>query len=193
MFHKSDSQTHLITQEENMRANFFKKIPMVVLAGILILNFFIHNPGLADANELKWRLAAYFTKQEFKPVGDAEGHVTGQFTRRGLAFFENGDVAIVALSGSVDAIKGKGSIPQVEAHYVFEDGSSWVALLKGTFGPQADGKVHYEMEGDFVSGTGRFEGISGKMTSKGKLLTPFAQETRGDAFFDATATYVTKK
>ena len=47
--------------------------------------------------------------------------------------------------------------------------------------------------GEFIRGTGRFEGIKGikgAVTFSGKEVTPYSKETKSDVYFDATATYI---
>jgi len=44
--------------------------------------------------------------------------------------------------------------------------------------------------GQYINGTGRFEGIKGEVSFNGKYVTPYTKdETKGDAVFDFTSTY----
>ena len=61
-------------------------------------------------------------------------HIIGFYQRRGLAFFENGQVAIFSNQGSFDTIKGKGSYERYDLH-LCEEGSTAIGRVKGTLTP----------------------------------------------------------
>jgi hypothetical protein len=144
----------------------------------------------AAAEQMKWRAFAYVTKLDLAPVGDVEGHVKGPFTRRGLLLLDTGEVAVYANSGVLDQTKGRGSFDG-EATATFDDGSSFTLAFRGTLVPGPGGKPPgvYAIDGQFLRGTGRFDGIAGQVKATGRLLTPFAGETKGDAYYESTAEY----
>jgi hypothetical protein len=143
-----------------------------------------------QAEEMKWRITTYVTKLDLAPVGDVEGHVKGPYTRRGLVILDSGEIGLYLNTGVIEQTKGKGSF-EGDMSITFEDGSSFAGAIRGTLEPGSGGKPLglYKATGAFVSGTGRFQGITGSITSTGKLLTPFGQETKGDSYFDVVANY----
>jgi hypothetical protein len=153
-------------------------------------------PAVAHADEMAWRVVSYLTKNEQKPVGDVEGHVKGEFVRRGLAFFSSGpakgEVAAWVNVGTFENTKGKG-VAHAESTFTFEDGSSFTVrnVTESEPGPRglSVGKVTVE----FSKGTGRFEGITGKGSGTGRNVTPASGETKGDAFYDLVVTYTLPK
>jgi hypothetical protein len=44
-------------------------------------------------------------------------------------------------------------------------------------------------KGEYIKGTGRFQGIKGSSTFSGKYITPYGKETKGDVVMDVTGTY----
>ena len=147
----------------------------------------------AFADEMKWRAVTYVSKFDVKPVGDVEGHVAGTFVRRGLALFEQGDVAVVVNTGTIDVTKGAGTY-KGEGTYTFEDGSSFTAGFQGALQPPpAGGKVAHKGSGEILGGAGRFDGIKGNFTFTGKSMTPYGAETKSETYYDTTATYTLPK
>ena len=148
------------------------------------------NPISAQTKTMKYRLSTYLTNMEVLPVGDAEGHILFTFSRKGLAFFENGEVATFTNWGTQDATKGKGTFD----YYVmltFDDNSTTVAKGQGTMEPGPKGLSLYKGTAEFIKGTGRFEGIKGNLSYTGRQLTPYSKEKGlwSDAYYDATGTY----
>lgn len=126
------------------------------------------------------------------PVGDVEGHVLALTEFRGLVFTD-GDVAVETGWTYCDMIKGKGSC-QNYIKQVFEDGSTIVYKSQFDTAYASDGKTSLfeNGKGEYVMGTGRFAGIKGSLSFKGKRITPVSpglKETRGDFFVEGTGTY----
>jgi hypothetical protein len=48
-------------------------------------------------------------------------------------------------------------------------------------------------KGEYVKGTGKYEGIKGNVTIEGKYITPYNKETKGDAVFNQKASYTLPK
>ena len=73
------------------------------IIGILFITALLLMPATqARAETVKFRLVSYLTKAEWSPVGDVKGHVVGFYSRRGLAFFENGEVAKLTVGDPLD-------------------------------------------------------------------------------------------
>jgi len=139
----------------------------------------------AGAETAKSRTSTYLVHLEVLPIGDVEGHIVGTFSRKGLSFYENGEIATYANWGTLDFIKGNGSF-QGYSLITFQDGSTNWVTWRGT----AEGR-EYKLTGEYIKGTKRFEGIKGTFSGTGKAVTPYSKEkgTLGDAYFDITGTY----
>jgi len=121
-------------------------------------------------------------------IGDpAQGHLRGAWVRRGLTIFEDGEVAAYSALGDFDIAKGKGTISGYDTTF-FDDGSSWSTKFTGQFSVGPKGLWVIPHEGQFIAGTGRFEGISGKLVytsrqiNKQKDFADYA-ETEGSATY----------
>jgi hypothetical protein len=145
----------------------------------------------AGAETVKFKLSTYLVKLEWSPVGDAEGHVIGFFSRRGLAFIENGEVATYSNRGTFDYTKGEGSY-EGYSKLTYEDGSTTVQKFKGT-ATKIEGTKYKSSKGtgEYIKGTGRFEGIKGTVSFAGKNIMPYSKEkgTCGDSYYDVTGKY----
>jgi hypothetical protein len=74
--------------------------------------------------------------------------------------------------------------------FTYEDGATIVQKIQGPFEWASGRKMRlFKGTGEFIRGTGRFEGIKGAVTFSGKEVTPYSKETKSDVSFDATATY----
>ena len=158
---------------------------------LLVVAWVLVSAPLAEAKTEKFRVVNYLVKVEWSPVGDVEGHVIGFWLRRGLVFFENGEVATYSARGWFDSIKGKSSY-EGYGLVTFGDGSTTVSKLQGNLTPiegtkQRSGKG----TGEYIKGTGRFEGIKGSFSYTGKQVTPYSKKegTFSDSYYDVTATY----
>ena len=130
-------------------------------------------------------------------IGDpAQGHLRGAWVRRGLTIFEDGEVAAYSALGDFDITKGKGSISGYDTTF-FDDGSSWSTKFTGQFSVGPKGLWVIPHEGEFVAGTGRFEGITGKLVytsrqiNKHKDFADYA-ETEGSATYTVPPKPATK-
>ena len=93
--------------------------------------------------------------------------------------------------GWFDSIKGKSSY-EGYGLVTYEDGSTTISKLQGNLTPiegtkQRSGKG----TGEYIKGTGRFEGIKGSFSYTGKQVTPYSKKegTFSDSYYDVTATY----
>jgi len=155
------------------------------VASIIIVASLIGSIVQARAETVKSRTSTYLAHFEALPVGDVGGHIVATFSRKGLSFQENGEVATYANWGTLDFIKGNGSF-QGYSLVTFQDGSTYTVRWQGT----VEGSL-YRLAGEFIKGTKRFEGIKGTFSGTGKALTPYSKEkgTLSDAYFDITSTY----
>ncbi len=161
------------------------------LTGVLVITaWLLGSVTWAGAQTMKWKVNNYITQLEYLPITDIEGHVVGVGMRRGLAFFENGEVATYSAQYTFDLINRKGTFKGY-ASYAFEDGSSFWAAFQDTEEPGPRGLLSGRGTGEFIKGTGRFQGIKGSISFTGRELTLYSKEngTLCDTYLDATATY----
>ena len=144
------------------------KKPVWVLFGILVISAWVLGSAIqAGAETMKCRTATVATTDERIPVGDAEGHELGLQILRGLAFFENGEIAKLRVHSIFDVGPGGGqSINYM--FYTFEDGSTIVVRTPRLMVADKPGTFSAQMPGELIKGTGRFEGIKGTTSSTGK-------------------------
>ena len=163
-------------------------IVATIVASVLLVtvSFFATQ---AVAKDVKFSVTCYFTKVEAMPVGDVEGHFISVYEQRGVAIFENGECAAVLIRGTGDVTKGHGTF-QSYSQLTYKDGSKTiskaeanVAISPGEKQPSLKGK------GEWIKGTGKFQGIRGGFTFSGKYITPYSKETKGDSYFEVTGTY----
>jgi hypothetical protein len=184
------NQTSKTKKEETVMATK-KSINIWILLGILIIAAWLLGSATkagAESKPMNYRVSGYLVHNEVLPVGDVEGHTLSIYSRKGLAFFETGEVATFTNWVTSDAIKSK-SISQGYSMVTFEDGSTIVEKLQTTAEPGPKGLSLFKGTGEYIKGTGRFEGIKGSYTYSGKALTPYSKETKGDIYYDVVGTY----
>jgi hypothetical protein len=127
----------------------------------------------AGAETIKLRQVLFITKAEILQVGDVPDHIIGLYDQTGLASFDTGEVASVTQKGTLDYIKGSGTIAGY-CTYTYEDGSTTATKWQGTTRTDPGGKgSRFESTWTYIQGTGRFAGIQGGGTSTGRRFVPF--------------------
>ena len=179
-----------------MRTN---KVTISVLGGIgvlLIAALLLAVATQARAETVKCNYTTQLNKLEYVPLPDVPGHVAFVFERRGVAIFEN-EVAAITITGTADSTKGVGSfMGYTLTTYDYEDGSTTLAKFTGnkSFAPREKLRSYEEMKGECIAGTGRFEGIKGNLSCKGREITPYSKdETKQDNWIEVTASYTLPK
>jgi hypothetical protein len=143
--------------------------------------------SLAGAETMKFRQVQFYTKGEVLQIGDVPDHIIGIYDQTGLASFETGEVASLALKGTLDYIKGSGTI-QGYSILTFEDGSTMASKWQGSTRPDPSGKgSRWKGTFTFIQGTGRWAGIQGGGTFTGRRIVPFGAGAQ--AYTDNTGTY----
>jgi hypothetical protein len=113
------------------------------------------------------------------------------YERRGVAIFKN-EVAVLEIQGTFDYIKGKGTW-EVYSQITFKDGSTFTYKLQGAM-TIVEGVKLINGKGKYIKGTGRFEGIKGKLSLTGRYITPITKDkTKGDNWTEVTGTYTLPK
>jgi hypothetical protein len=141
----------------------------------LITAFTLMLAAQAGAETVKYNYTTNHTRVEWVSVPDMKGHIAGIWERRGVAIFEN-EVAALTMRGTFDGKKGKLSI-QGYSQTTFKDGSTITQKTQCTLSPPPGEKLRlYEGKGEYIEGTGRFEGIKGTITFTGREITPFTHD-----------------
>jgi hypothetical protein len=143
-----------------------KMIMALILAVILSIAF---APVVieAGAESMNFKAASMIDKVERVKVTLIDGVTIGVVDRRGLAIFENGDVATMSCRAIFDTKKGF----QGYSSMSFDDGSTLVLSWKGPTSILPPGGKYrgYSMKVEYAKGTGRFEGIKGSGTFTAKI------------------------
>ena len=178
-----------------MRKN---KMTIAILGciGIFLIASLILVPA-AQAGEktVKFKLIGPLTRIEAVPIPDVEKHAIGVLERRGVAIYEDGETAAYHTRATFDSIRGKGGSFWGYSDYTFADGSTIISKYQGTsWVPSGEKLYSLKSTGEYIKGSGRFEGIKGKVTFSGKYVTPYTKDkTKGSAVVDVTGTYTLPK
>ena len=164
-----------------------KKIVMVSI--VLAIVFSV---SIALAEEAEWTVASYITKAELLPVPDAEKHAVGMYERRGVANFKNGETAAYHTRGTYDFTMGNGPF-RGYTDMTYNDGSMVVVKYTGELASEPGKLPTLTGKGEYVKGTGKYEGIKGNISFTGKYITPHNEETKGDQIVNAKGTFTLPK
>jgi hypothetical protein len=137
----------------------------------------------------KYWAVGQLVKYEGISVTDVEGHMLGIFESRGLVHIED-EVAVVTSWVQGDLINGTGPM-QGYTRYEYEDGSTIFTKThyRAKSSPDLKTSTYEDGEGEYILGTGRFEGIKGSSSWKGKRITSVSRERRGDWIIEGTMKY----
>jgi len=101
------------TQNSKKEVTIMARISKIIaLAALIMTAFLLMSVIQAGAATMKFRIVMFHTKAEIINVGDVEGHIIGAGETTGLASFETGEVAVVALKWTVDYIIRNRSRPE---------------------------------------------------------------------------------
>ncbi len=165
-------------------------IMTLVLTFLLMVGLGIFSTH-TKAEELKWKSISYLSNVQAIPVADEEGHMIGVFERRGSAIFEDGEMAACLGIGTFDWTKLDGPGGSYW-QFTFKDGSAIWSKVQFTSRIPPGEKLNFlESKGEFIKGTGRFDGIKGGYTCKGPYITPFTPDkTKGDMILECSGTRI---
>jgi hypothetical protein len=157
----------------------------------LIAALILVSAAQAGEKTVKFKIVAPITKMEFILVPDMKGHVIGVLERRGVAIYENGEIAAYHGMISFDAFKEQATWSGY-SEISYADGSMTICKSQGTRSGSMPRLI--KGTGEYIKGTGRFEGIKGKVSFEGKQNIPYTKDaTKGDLVSDATVTYTLPK
>jgi len=141
-----------------------------------------------EAETMNFKLVSMVEKLEMVNVTGLEGATIGVMDRKGLAMFDNGDIATTACRGIFDTKKGF----QGYSSLTFDDGSTLVLSWKGpTSRVPAGGKYGgFTADFEYANGTGRFAGIKGAGSFKEvKPLWDEDFKAKGFTYYEFTGEY----
>jgi hypothetical protein len=145
----------------------------------------------AGEKTVKYKIVAPITKMEFIPVPDMKGHIIGVLERRGVAIYENGETAAYHAQLTFDKSKDQ-NLWGGYFDLSFSDGSINITKYQGTTSYNKPPLI--KGTGEYIKGTGRFEGIKGEVSFNCKVVTPYTKDTtKGDFVCDVTSTYTLPK
>ena len=140
-----------------------------------------------EAETMNFKLVSVVEKAERVKVPEMEGVMIGVLDRKGLSVFDNGEIATTDCRAIFDTKKGF----QGYSSLFFEDGSTLVLSWKGpTDSSRSEKYWEYGFPFEFVEGTGRFKGIKGSGSYKGKQpLWNDDYEAQGYTYYEISGTY----
>ncbi len=134
-----------------------------IILGIFVISAWVLGSAIqARAETQNYKFYLYTSKVERAPIDDVEGHVLALAWRGGFFQFENGEVAGASAVAAFDFI---GRTTGTFSEYItitFKDNSTIILKIQGGAGKGHEAPA----TGEFVKGTGRFEGIKGSRTLK---------------------------
>ena len=135
--------------------------------------------ALADEHELKFRLITHRIDLKVVEAPDAENHLLGTGSFKGVAVFEGGEIADKTFVYSFDESDGVGT-GHGYSTYTFLDGSS----ITARFDDKTDGNIS---NGQYtvLGGTGRYDGAKGTGWYK-KAEEPWDGASLFDGGFELT-------
>ena len=155
-----------------------------VLLGISVISAWILGSAIqTEAETMNYKSYGYVTKMESVPVGDVDGHIITLTTRKSFIAFDNGELATQTCVITGDRIKGSGSSLRYST-MTFSDGSTIIIKEQVTRAETAAAS-----KGEIIKGTGRFKGIKGTVTGKGRVLPVEKDEVGPKGIGESTITY----
>ncbi len=136
---------------------------------------------------MNYKFYTYVTKSESASVDDVEGHTMRFYIRRAFWVFENGEVGTSYSVGTSDYVKLSGPFMQYQT-ISFQDGSTIIVKNQGTTATTTAG-TSSQWRSEIIKGTGRFEGIKGTQSAKGKFLPVEKGEVGPKGYGEGMITY----
>ena len=165
-------------------------LPLLTLVLLLTFGF---KPTDVNAEEVDYQISSYLVRVDFIPVPDVEKHAIGTYERRGVAVFKNGETAAYHTRGTWDFIDSNGPF-QGYTTLNYKDGSMTLVKYEGEMSkPEGASLPTLKGKGDFIKGTGKYEGIKGNVSFTGEYVTPYGKETKGDSVMNVRANYTLTK
>ena len=162
------------------------KKSMLVLFGILVISAWVLGFAIqVGAETMNYKFYTWVNKAEDIPIDDVDEHLVWMHQRGSMYVFENGEVATVNAIVTGDTVKWIGPFMQ----YVtikFPDKSMIIIKSQG----KAGGGTAADWKSEIIKGTGRFEGIKGTQSAKGKYLPVEKGEGGQRGYGEGVITYI---
>lgn len=144
----------------------------------------------ASSHTLQVEATSCVVTSQWLPVGDEAGHVVGVQQREGEAVFSNGETAKYYTVSTFDAKRGKeAGSSQGYSKFVFADDSFIMFSWKSDITRDETGLSHNKGQGNIISGSGRFNGITGISEFSGRQLKPTSEDPKGITLQNAIITF----
>jgi len=164
-----------------------------ILKPLIIAIVFLVALGLtlsqAWAEDVKFTVTSYITKAEMIPVPDVEGHMVMLGERRGVAVLEGGGVAAYHTRFTCDVINMNGPCDGYTDLRYMDQSKTVVKYHLTASIPQGKKAPVVKGKGEYIKGTGKFEGIKGGISFMGYYITPYDDKTKGDMVVKVTGSY----
>jgi hypothetical protein len=122
-------------------------------------------------------------------LADAQGHALLLGERRGVANFEDGTAAVYHTSFTCDLSNGAGPC-EGYSDLTFMDKSQTFSKWKlNVEVPEGKQLPALKGTGNFIRGTGKYEGIEGNISFSGYYITPYNEVTKGDQVVQVESSY----
>ena len=161
----------------------------IVFVFTITMGFFLNN---AQAEEVEYQVVNYLVGVNYIPVPDVEKHGIGTYERRGVAIFKNGETAAFHTRGLWDFINHNGVFNGYQT-LTFPDGSTNMIKYSGNMTTEGENLPTLKAKGEYINGTGKYEGIKGSVTYTSKFITPYNDKTKGDTVMKAKGSYTLPK
>ena len=77
--------------------------------------------------------------------------------------------------------------------FAYKDGSTIIEKYDATMTKKSGNMLTFRGKGDYIKGTGKYEGTKETITFTGEYLTPYNEKTKGDIIVDASSNYTLAK
>lgn len=162
---------------------------MTILSGMIWLSTPALQVKAESEHILQVEATNYVISSQWLPVGDEAGHVIGMNQREGQGIFSNGEIAKYSVVSTFDVRRTKGGTAHGYSKFTFDDGSLLIFSWTAEITQSQDGLPFNQGQGTIITGTGRFEGISGKSVFSGIQLKAAGEDTKLTSVANATITY----
>jgi hypothetical protein len=152
----------------------FKIVGMMVLIAFAMGIVLMADAVAEEKGKVGYRHVFYITTIHTLKVPDVEGHTNILHEAKGIVFYEKWGSALIYQITTMDLIKGAGTL-KAYTHTTFPDGSTITLKIEGKStggGVGVTGAASTEGTWTYTKGTGKFEGIQGRGTSKTYILGP---------------------
>jgi hypothetical protein len=169
-----------------------KKVFMLSVFAIVIAITIGFTSTDANAEDVEYQVIDYLVRVDFIPVPDVDKHAVGTYERRGVAIYKDGQTAAYHSKGTWDFIDSNGPFTGY-ATLTYKDGSTAMTRYSGNMTKEPEKLPRYTGKGEYIKGTGRYEGIKGTVSFTGEYITPYGKETKGDSIVINKASYTLPK